>query len=348
MHETSYWVPRRCAGVTRVPWAAFAQAEADGSAQIVVRAFKAGQWQTEGFPESLNEDPSQDATAPSIDFTGANRSVPWVAWAEPSTVLSATQIFASRFIAQPAPAKNGGQWVHEGQNRGAGVGSLNVNANRDAADPALIGGSTTAGANPVPWIAWQEFDGVTGAGTPESGTPQIFVSHAVAAAGPGGACPGATKPPASTAGNSVGNFCFQQIGIDRVAGPGAGQLDPSLNVDPTRNGIESDIAFTGVNDTVPWVVWYENSDKENSQIGLNNADMVFAARAVPDTGGDGDFHWQVVGLGTAGKTATDDVLDAGQSEHGPFGECAQSSSWRPRRPPALPSAPPSADCRRAR
>ena len=37
----------------------------------------------------------------------------------------------------------------------------------------------------------------------------------------------------------------------------AGTTDPSLNVDPTRNGIEPDIAFTGANDSVPWVVWYE-------------------------------------------------------------------------------------------
>ena len=30
-----------------------------------------------------------------------------------------------------------------------------------------------------------------------------------------------------------------------------------MNVDPTRDGIEPDMAFTGANDTVPWVVWYE-------------------------------------------------------------------------------------------
>ncbi|MDQ6850699.1 MAG: hypothetical protein M3070_12210, partial [Actinomycetota bacterium] len=66
-----------------------------------------------------------------------------------------------------------------------------------------------------------------------------------------GACPAATKP---NHGSSVGNFCFQQVGIDRVQGPGAGQLDPSLNIDPSRSGIEGDIAFTGPNDTVPWTV----------------------------------------------------------------------------------------------
>jgi hypothetical protein len=318
------------AGGARVPWAAFAQSEQNGSAQIVVRAFKGGQWQTEGFPESLNEDPSQDATAPSIDFTGANRTVPWVGWAEPSTALGGlSQIFASRFASQPAPAQNGGQWIHEGQQVTGTAPSLNINTGRSAEDPSLIGGTPNAGANPAPWLTWQEADNgstATPAGSPSSpkvagnSTFQIFVSHAVPATG--GTCPAGTKP---AHGNSVGGFCFQQVGIDRVQGPGAA-MDPSLNIDPTRDGIQADIAFTGTNDSVPWVVWYENSDNGSVTNGLLNADMTFAARAIADTNGDGGFHWQVVGLGTGGKTATDDVLDAGQSGHGPLGECAQSAA----------------------
>ncbi len=316
------------AGAARVPWAAFAQSEADGSAQIVVRAFKNGAWQTEGFPESLNVDGSADATAPSIEFTGANRTVPWVSWAEPSTTLGASQIFASRFLQQAPPAQNGGQWIHEGQEVSTlqTIPSLNINTDRDADDPSLIGGTTTAGANPAPWITWQEADNgnsVAPGSNLGNSRFQIFVAHAVPATS-GGACPAGTKP---ARGNSVGNFCFQQVGIDRVQGPGATQLDPSLNVDPTRDGIQADIAFTGANDTVPWVVWYENSDNGNSATpGLLNADMAFAARAVADSNGDGGFHWQVVGLGTTGKTATDDVLDHGQSGHGTFGECAQSAA----------------------
>lgn len=316
------------AGGARVPWAAFAQSEQGGSAQIVVRAFKAGQWHTEGFPESLNEDPSQDATAPSIDFTGANRTVPWVGWAEPSTVLGGlSQIFASRFASQPTPAQNGGQWIHEAQEVPGTAPSLNINTDRSADDPSLIGGTTNPGANPVPWITWQEADNgstATPAGSASSpkisgnSTFQTFVSHAVKATG--GTCPAGTKP---AHGNSVGNFCFQQVGIDRVQGPG-GAEDPSLNVDPTRDGIQPDIAFTGANDSVPWVVWYENSDNGAVTDGLLNADMVFAARAIADPTGDGGFHWQVVGLGTAGRKATDDVLDSGQSGHGALGECAQS------------------------
>ncbi|MFZ0381341.1 MAG: hypothetical protein WAL38_26185, partial [Solirubrobacteraceae bacterium] len=314
------------AGAARVPWAAFAQSEADGSAQIVVRAFKNGAWQTEGFPESLNVDGSADATAPSIDFTGANRTVPWVSWAEPSTTLGASQIFASRFVQQPAPAQNGGKWVHEGQEFSGAtpIPSLNINTDRDADDPSLIGGTTTAGANPAPWITWQEADNgnsVAPGSSPLNSRFQIFVEHAVPATA--GACPAGTKP---ARGNSVGNFCFQQVGIDRVQGPGAAQLDPSLNVDPTRDGIQADIAFTGANDTVPWVVWYENSDNGNSSLptSLLNGDMVFAARAVPDAGGDGGFHWQVVGLGTAGRSASQDILNTSGSNRA--GDCATTEA----------------------
>ena len=317
------------AGNPRVPWAAFSQDKAGGSRQIFVRAFKGGQWQTEGFPQSLNEDSTQVANAPSIDFTGPNRTVPWVGWVEPSTVLGgAQQIFASRFAAQAA-AQNGGRWVHEGQQVPGTAPSLNINTNRDADAPSLIGGTPTAGANPAPWLTWQEADNGTTTGAtgdpaaskdPANSTFQIFVSHAVPASG--GACPAGTKPAHGT--TSVGNFCFQQVGIDRVAGPTSGQLDPSLNVDPSRDGIQADVAFTGSGDTVPWVVWYENSDNGKVTNGLLNADMVFAARGIPDTSGDGGFHWQVVGLGTAGRNASQDILNTSGSNHA--GDCATTQA----------------------
>ena len=103
---------------------------------------------------------------------------------------------------------------------------------------------------------------------------------------------------------------------------GQGKLDPSLNIDPTRDGIQADVAFTGANDSVPWVVWYENSDHGNSNLptSLLNADMVFAARAVPDTSGDGGFHWQVVGLGTAGRSSSQDILNTSGANGA--GDCA--------------------------
>jgi hypothetical protein len=56
-------------------------------------------------------------------------------------------------------------------------------------------------------------------------------------------------------------FCWQQVGLGRLAAHAhdAG-ADPALHVDPTRNGFEPDIAFTGPRHTVPWVVWYETDD----------------------------------------------------------------------------------------
>ncbi len=327
------------AGGARVPWAAFAQEQAGSSAvNIVVRAFKGGAWQTEGFPESLNFDSSQPAQSPSIDFTGANRAVPWVTWNEPVTALGGVEnIFASRFAANSDPAaQNGGQWIHEGQSGASSVPSLNINTNREAVDPSLIGGSAVAGNNPVPWVTWQEADNgpstsTTGGPTGDPSLPnvagdarfQIFVSRAVAATG--GACPSGTLPTSGGSGTSVGNFCFQEVGLPRTSLSGTGTAtDPSLNVDPTRDGIQADIAFTGANDTVPWVVWYENSDNGTTADGLLNADMVFAARGIADSTAIGGFHWQVVGLGTAGKTATDDVLNTSGTPA--FGECAQSQA----------------------
>ena len=69
--------------------------------------------------------------------------------------------------------------------------------------------------------------------------------------------------------------------------------DPSLNVDVRRDGIEPDIAFTGANDSVPWVVWYETG---TGTAGLAGNEMVFAAKAESDTGAGvlGGFHWHVI------------------------------------------------------
>ena len=50
-----------------------------------MRAFKNGQWVTQG--KSLNIDPNAQAEAPSIDFAGAGRNVPWDSWSEPNAAL---------------------------------------------------------------------------------------------------------------------------------------------------------------------------------------------------------------------------------------------------------------------
>jgi hypothetical protein len=293
------------AGGVRVPWATFEQ-KTPGEQQIFVRAFKDGQWRTQGTPASLNIDPQQEAEAPSIDFAGAGRTVPWVSWYEPNVHLgAATNIFASRFDAA------GKVWVPEGQDRAPvhKVPSLNIHTDRDAENPAVVGGAAVAGANPVPWVAWQERDGgADNAGSPE----QIFVSRGIKSTDCSTNSPNAT-PPAP----SVSQFCWQQTGIKRItksAAAPAGATDPTLNVDPTRDGIEPDFAFTGPNDTVPWVVWYEQGA---SHLGLRSNEQVFAAKAVADAGADGGFHYTVVGRGATG------VLDTSGAAHG-FGACTES------------------------
>src|SRR5213592_3999515 len=297
------------AGKVPVPWATFEQRVAGGGQHIFVRAFKNGAWVTQGFPASLNIDPTEEAEAPSIDFAGAGRTVPWVAWYEPHATLGwPTNIFASRFNA----AAN--LWLPSGQARGGHLPSLNIHVLRTAENPSVAGGAAVAGKDPVPWVTWEENDGV-----PDDGTTrrQIFVSKGVKQAVAGTACPVGTKP---VGGNDVNGFCFQQVGLERLDPNGPTALatgDPTLNIDPTRSGVEPDIAFTGPNDTVAWVVWYE---EDPTQIdGLRSNEMVFAAKIVADATADGGFRWVAVGNGTAGQT---NVLDT-SGAHG-FGSCAES------------------------
>jgi hypothetical protein len=285
------------AGKVPAPWATFEQRVAGSAPQIFVRAFKNGAWVTQGVPASINLDPTEEAEAPSIDFAGAGRTVPWVAWYEPSAAAGwPTNIFASRFNA----AAN--LWLHAGQGRGPlHLPSLKIHTLRTAENPSVAGGAASAGAAPVPWVTWEENDGV-----PNDATTlrQIFVAKALKQAVAGTECPVGTKP---TGGLDVNGFCWQQVGLDRLnpSGPVPSDSgDPTLNIDPTRSGVEPDIAFTGPNDTVAWVVWYE---EDPSQIdGLRSNDMVFAAKIVVDANADGGFHWVAVGSGTAGQT---NVLD---------------------------------------
>jgi hypothetical protein len=267
------------AGGVNVPWAAFEQkTDRTTAQQIFVRAFKNGQWTTQGFPASLNIDTNQKAEAPSIDFAGAGRTVPWVSWYEPSVHLGgAKNVFASRFDAATKT------WIPDGQDRSAGLKlpSLNIHTNRDAEDPSVAGGAAVPGNDPVPWVAWQEVDGA-------GGKDQIFVSRAA--------------KDADVHCASLGKFCWIPTGVQRLDS-GQGTTDPSLDVDVKRDGIEPDIAFTGPSDKVPWVVWYETGA---GTTGLAANDQVFAAKAVPDpTGAHGGFTWTVVGNGGSAP------LDAG-------------------------------------
>ena len=198
------------------------------------------------------------------------------------------------------------------------VPSLNINTNESAENPSVAGGSAADATKPGPWVTWQETTSL-----PVDNRDQIFVSRPL---GPGQAnCDGITPAGVKDATNhvpAVGTFCFQQTGIGRV---GTGGGDPSLNVDPTRNGVEPDIAFTGrnasaVRDGVPWVVWYEKDNTKHAISGLNhNNEMVFAAKGIGDgVSANGGFHW--VAVGNQGSA----TLDASGTNH--FGGCAASDS----------------------
>ena len=113
--------------------------------------------------------------------------------------------------------------------------------NKDAENPRSRAATPPATRQPGPWIIWQE-EGPT--------KDQIFVVKPI---GPGTTvCPPGTKPSGGAPG---GGFCWQQVGVERS--PIGVPSEPSLDVDPSRPGIEPDIAFTGPNDSVPWAVWYE-------------------------------------------------------------------------------------------
>jgi hypothetical protein len=319
------------AGKPAVPWAVFRQQETNGAPpphdQIFARSFAGGAWTTRGngtvggrssanpmFKGSLNFDQGVDGEAPAIDFAGAGRTVPWATWYENTsgTGFENNNVFASRF--DNTGDANQGKWIFGGQGRGTGGGSvmvtsLNIHTDQSAENPSIAGGSAVDPTKPGPWVTWQETTTL-----PVDRKDQIFVSRPI---GPGAANCDGVKPAGVEVGGhvpAVGGFCFQQAGIPRV---GAGGADPSLNVDPTRNGVEPDIVFTGSQDSVPWVVWYE---KEPTSIpGLHDNEMVFAAKGVNDgVGANGGFHW--VGVGSQLSATLDTSGTNG------FGACAESAT----------------------
>ena len=313
------------AGKPAVPWAIFRQRESKESViprdQVFARSFAKGAWTTRGagtvggrssaapqFPGSLNFDQETDGEAPSIDFAGSERTVPWATWYESTKGkdFENDNIFASRF--DNTGDANQGKWIFGGQARGLGGGavqvpSLNIDTNQSAENPSVAGGSAVDPSKPGPWVTFQEFDGV-------EGVDQIFVERPI---GPGAAnCDGVTPEGVTVDGHvpAIGGFCWQQTGIPR------GGVDPTLNVDPSRAGEEPDIAFAGASDGVPWVVWYEAGQGGN---GLDNNEQVFAARAVKDgEGATGGFHWEAVGSGLAA------TLDRSGARG--LGKCAESKA----------------------
>jgi hypothetical protein len=315
------------ANAVEMPWALLRQQEGGGAKdQVFARSFAGGVWTTRGggtvggrssagpvFSGSLNFDDTQDAAAPSIDFAGTGRTVPWASFYENTTGtgFGNDDVFAAHF--DNTGDANQGKWIFAGQDRGLGGGSvpvpsLNIHTDQAAENPSMAGGSTSDPTRPGPWVTWQETT------SSPAGGVEIFAERSL---GPGQTdCDGVTPAGSEVAGHvpSIGGFCWQQTGIPRV-GPGA--ADPSLSVDPTRQALEPDIAFTGASDATPWVVWYETG---TSSLAGSLNDMVFAAKAVPDgTAGDGGFHWQAVG------SAVSSTLDlSGATNH--FGGCAESTA----------------------
>ncbi|TMK99054.1 MAG: hypothetical protein E6G34_06020 [Actinobacteria bacterium] len=322
-----------------VPWAIFQQEETEppSTDQIFVRSFAEGKWTTRGngtvgglfdespkFPASLNFDRSEDGEVPAIDFAGPARTVPWATWYEETEAFFfATNIFASRFDSKQ------NKWVFAGQGRGKGtsgppVPSLNINPEMEAVNPSVAGGSATEPSKPGPWITWQEnrvyFEEIEGV-EEEFEANQIYVERPE---GPGRANCDGVKPegvkeviPGQEGEHvpAIGGFCWQQVGVPRFP---LEEPEPSLNVDPSRQGVEPDIAFTGKEDTVPWVVWYE---KEASFLKepLRSNEMVFAAKGVKDgVSANGGFHWVAVGTQLSG------TLDTSGEGTNKFGKCAES------------------------
>jgi hypothetical protein len=302
------------AGAPNVPWTVF-EKKTSGKQQIFSRAFNGTAWVTKGhgtvggassasprFLSSLNFNQNNEGEAPSIDFAGAGRAVPWATWYEHNSNFGHEEIFASRFDAIQD------RWVFAGQGRPGtgGPPSLNILTNKNAENPEVAGGNAAGDpTKPGPWVIWQEQG---------PAKDQIFVVKPI---GPGTTvCPAGTKP---TGGDPVGGFCWQQVGVERT--PLGSPFEPSLNVDPTRAGIEPDIAFTGVNDAVPWAVWYE---VHKGKFGIEN-ERVFAAKAVATPTGvqgtvDGGFAWEAVGNGTNGGR----LLDTSGAKHA--GSCLASKA----------------------
>ena len=161
--------------------------------------------------------------------------------------------------------------------------------------------------------------------------------------------PGGTKP---TGGVDVNGFCWQQVGLDRLnpSGPLPSDTgDPTLNIDPTRSGVEPAIAFTGPNDTVAWVVWYEEDLTQIDRLRSN--DMVFAAKIVADGTADGGFRWVAFGNGTAGQTNALDTSARTVSATAPRAKMPRTGARSTRSPAATRrthGSPPARSSRAAR
>lgn len=114
---------------------------------------------------------------------------------------------------------------------------LNRDTTHNADYPVLTAGTVISGEAPLPWAAWSE--------STATGVQQIVVSRAEVDSG------------------AQGGFRWQAVG-------------DALNIDPQRQGQRPDLAFAGMGNTIPWVVWTES--------GVDRPSRVFAKRLVGNTG----------------------------------------------------------------
>lgn len=264
------------------PWVAFVE---DG--QAVVSSFNksANAWERRGA--ALNAQSGSTASGPVIAFAGADRTTPWVAFAD--MIGGKGQLRAARF--------DGSAW----QLSGAGTPpTLNRDPAQDAARPALAAGATTAGGALAPWVAWDE-----AAGTKR----QVFVSRAagnawqpveqpanansqrsslapdIAFSGSGSTTPwlvwqetggeGAARVFAAQAvsdSSAVGGYRWSKIGSQANCND---ELTCALNRDPNADATSIRIASGALPDETapsPWVVFVERAPTGASQVYVRRLD----------------------------------------------------------------------------
>ncbi len=233
-------------------WATWAENSSGNVRQIFVSELVGETFEARG--SSLNIHINVIGDFPSITVAGENRSVPWVAWAEPSPGFeNVSQIFASRFNADT------GLWQQAGQDRGGGEASLNLKTGQPASHPFIFSGSSDPGKPPTPWVAWEEL-------APNSKFTQIFVSKGV--------------KDESGDPTVIGGFKWETVG--KVIADGL----QTLSVDRFRNSLHPTGVFAETANSVPWVTWHEADHDRPSRI--------FTARGVADANAPGGFNWLTV------------------------------------------------------
>ncbi len=149
------------------PWVVFVERMPTGARQVYVRRLDSGRFRLVG--DSLNVDPTQNASDPDIFFVG---NVPHVTWVENQDGVP--RLFV-RHLGDARPGQE--RWDLDAlapNQRGDELASLNRQLNQPASQPALSSNGST------PYIAWQE-----------GGPSSIFADHRY----PEGPAWGSNRPP---------------------------------------------------------------------------------------------------------------------------------------------------------